>query len=208
MTGGALTWVNATWPGAAFADQVRLSGAGGSLLGCWDGSQGAGGPLCRMPVHARSSCLLLLDARYTSAPQSCIPPDSCALLLPTCTPAGCQVRLCGRPGSARQLRGRPSHAQARVQCMEWRSRACATGPELSCSTVQPQCCLRKPLACSLRRTHSFLALAPRPPICGSGYAHGSYEQVCGEGHGTVGDAVVPLGRWAGGGLGCRMGAES
>lgn len=26
----------------------------------------------------------------------------------------------------------------------------------------------------------------------SGYAHGSYRQVCGEGHGVEGDAVVPV----------------
>ena len=29
------------------------------------------------------------------------------------------------------------------------------------------------------------------PAC-SGYSHGSYEQVCGEGHEVEGDAVVPL----------------
>lgn len=30
------------------------------------------------------------------------------------------------------------------------------------------------------------------PLARSGYAHGSYRQVCGEGHGVEGDAVVPV----------------
>ena len=33
---------------------------------------------------------------------------------------------------------------------------------------------------------------PSPKHCCSGYAAGSYQQVCGEGHETEGDAVVPL----------------
>ena len=35
------------------------------------------------------------------------------------------------------------------------------------------------------------AYRPAPVLC-SGYAHGSYQQVCGAGHEVVGDAVVPL----------------
>ena len=35
------------------------------------------------------------------------------------------------------------------------------------------------------------ACRPAPVSC-SGYAHGSYQQVCGAGHEVVGDAVVPL----------------
>ncbi len=46
--------------------------------------------------------------------------------------------------------------------------------------------------CSPGAAH--LALVRCARLC-SGYANGSYEQVCGEGHRIVGDAVVPLGRW-------------
>ena len=122
MTGGALTWVNSMWPGAAFASQgVRYAAVAGRSV--------------RGDRAADRRTLKCVD---------------------------CEMLIVGWGGEAS---GHCPLTGCRVTCAGWLAALQRT--------------VRGPPA-----LHSLLASRPR-----SGYACGSYEQVCGEGDGTVGDAV-------------------
>ena len=113
--------------------------------------------------------------------------------------AGRALRQRGGAGGAGRRGRRPAHAQVRPPAAgrrpkgarRWQGgsmaivlRCCGGGAQASASG---RWC--SGLTC-LCHAHPVPRPPPVPPRC-SGYAHGSYAQVLGEGHQVAGDAVVP-----------------
>lgn len=144
MTGGALTWVNATWPGAAFAGQgVRYVCAGGRAV---RGNSEADRQT--VPGYAHGSYQQVGGGVGWRGP--CGGLQVSQLLL-----------------SGVQALGRGAHCTS--WCLSTATNTAVPAPLLS----SPHCVTHSPEgSCSV-----LGACAP---------------QVCGEGHGVEGDAVVPL----------------
>ncbi len=110
MTGGALTWVNATWPGAAFADQAsgRKGGATGSSAAKRRCSSLQ--PPHRSPVQPTRLCMLAAGLIVFALRMLCHAAKG-LICHPLQLSTGCEVRVCGRPSGSRQQGGRPAHTQ-------------------------------------------------------------------------------------------------